>query len=87
MLHKAVLDRIVDDTHAVLLIGDDEIERIIPASQLPTGTSPGSWLSVEIEDDNRISSIVVDSEETERAQARIADKMDRLRKRGRKLED
>ena len=85
MLHKAVIDRIVDGDHAVLLIGDDEVERIIPVSQLPDGASPGSWLSVEIEDDDHITSITVDHEETGRAQARIADKMNKLRKRGRRL--
>lgn len=43
---KAVIDRIEDGEHAVLLIGDEEEERILPIGQLPFGAKEGTWLNV-----------------------------------------
>lgn len=79
---KAVVDRIEDGTHAVLLVGEAEVERVIPVEHLPVGAQPGSWLRIHVEED-KITQIVLDTEGTEAAQARIESKMDVLRQRKR----
>lgn len=76
----AVVDRIVDGRHAVLIAGDDEY--IVPASQLPDGAGQGSWLQVRF-GPGGIVAATVDDEETGRRRARIAEKMERLRSRDR----
>jgi hypothetical protein len=83
MNEKAVVDRIVDGTHAVLLVGDDEVERIIPASDLPDGAHPGVWLKVRFADDELVEA-TLDAEETRSVQQRIAAKLAQLRQRGRR---
>lgn len=82
MKEKAVIDRIVDGQHAVLLVGEDETERVIPVAQLPEQAAEGLWLQVRFEDD-RLVEVTVDTEETERTQQRIDEKMARLRSRSR----
>lgn len=84
MQQQAVLDRIVDGLHAVLLVGPDEIELIIPASRLPDGVTDGAWLRLELDGDT-VTAIALDPEATAAAQARIDDKLAQLRARGRKL--
>lgn len=74
----AVIDRIVDGRHAVLIAGDDEY--IVPAVQLPDGAEQGDWLRVRF-GPGGIVAATVDDEETERRRARIAEKMERLRGR------
>lgn len=86
MEEQAVLDRVVDGEHAVLLVGGRERELVVPAAELPLETRPGSWLRVTTSEDGRVT-IVTDAEATERAKARIRDKMDRLRRRGRGDQD
>ena len=79
----AVIDRIVDGTRAVLIIGDPpEREQVIPTDHLPEGTAEGTWLRVSFEDD-RLAKAEIDHDETARRNARVREKMDRLRKRGR----
>jgi hypothetical protein len=80
---RAVLDRIEDGTFAVLLVGDGEEEHIVPADQLPAGVAPGAWLRVRFEGDS-LQWAEVDAAETEQARARIAEKLERLRQRGRR---
>lgn len=80
---KAVLDRIEDQQHAVLLVGEQQHERVVPANTLPAGTKPGDWLRVRFEGD-AVLAISVDLQETEQTQQRIADKLARLRQRGRR---
>jgi hypothetical protein len=80
---RAVLDRIEDGTLAVLLVGEDQKERIVPVDQLPAGVAPGAWLRVRFEGDS-LRWAEVDAAETEQARARIADKLERLRRRGRR---
>jgi hypothetical protein len=83
MSEKAVVDRIVDGTHAVLLVGEDEEERIIPASDLPEGAKPGIWLQVRFSGDELVEASL-DEEETQSVQGRIAAKLAQLRQRGRR---
>lgn len=79
---KAVIDRIVDDTWAVLLIGEEEKEENVPVDRLPPGAKPGDWLRIEMRE-GEIVRITADPEETEAARARIAEKLRLLRQRGR----
>lgn len=80
---KAVVDRIVDKRHAVLLVGESEVEKIVSVDKLPPGAGEGTWLRVEFEGDELVVA-EVDAEETARVKARITAKMERLRQRGRK---
>lgn len=77
---KAVIDRIVDGQHAVLLVGDDEREIVIPIHLLPNGAREGDWVKVAFDGDD-IKSIEIDQAETERVRERVRSKLDQLRKR------
>jgi hypothetical protein len=79
-MKKAVIDRIVDEKHAVLLIGENEEEKVISCSLLPEGAGEGSWLNVQFRGDQLVS-IAVDQDETEERKKRIQSKMDLLRQR------
>ncbi len=41
---RAVVDRIVDNRHATLLRGPDEVELIVAAASLPADATEGTWL-------------------------------------------
>lgn len=82
MIEKAVIDRIVDGKTAVILVGENEIQYEYPANKLPEGAKEGSWLRVEVEEDE-ITTIELDQQETNIVSDRIQSKMDKLRKRGR----
>jgi hypothetical protein len=84
MQEKAVVDRIVDGEHAVLLVGEREQEMVVPVAQLPAEAGAGMWLRVEVEE-GVVTEIVVDVEETEIVRRRIAGKMALLRGRGGRL--
>ena len=83
MDERAVIDRIEDGDQAVLLVGKDERERIVPVSSLPDGAQAGSWLKVRLEGDELVA-VALDVEETGRVKERISDKMAQLRQRGRR---
>ena len=80
-----MVDRIVDKRHAVLLVGENEIEKTVSVDKLPPAAGEGTWLRVEFEGDELVAA-EVDAEETARVKARIAAKMERLRQRGRKTD-
>jgi hypothetical protein len=63
---KAVIDRIVDGEHAVLLVGEEQVEYIVPVRMLPTDTAPGTWLRVRFSDGQLVEA-AVDNEETEQS--------------------
>lgn len=79
-MKKAVLDRIVDGKHAVLLVGDEEIEKVILATQLPDGVREGTWIRVNFNGDELLS-IEADYNETTKTKERINSKMELLRQR------
>ncbi len=80
----AVLDRIVDGEHAVLIVGDPpEREVVVPADELPAEVRDGGWLRVELEGD-RLHSATVDETATEEARERIREKLEALRAQGRR---
>jgi len=78
---KAVVDRVVADL-AVLLVGESETEHQVPRCRLPDGAGIRSWLRVVIEDQT-ITTISLDLDETSDVQSRIEQKLNRLRQRGR----
>lgn len=85
--YRAIVDRIVDGKHAVLLVGEEEIERILPADQLPPAVTEGSWLRIWFEKDDPINGGVqkmeLDEVGSADARKRIEAKLARLKKRGR----
>lgn len=84
-IRKAVIDRIEDGEWAVLLVGRKQTERIIPVEQLPEGAGEGSWLRVRIQDD-AVTEIMLDTEETEKVLRRVRSKRDALRMRRSRLQ-
>jgi hypothetical protein len=44
---RAVVDRIVDGRTAVLLVGPDEVERLLPVDALPDAAGEGSWVVLD----------------------------------------
>jgi hypothetical protein len=76
---KAYLDRIVDNKHAIILVGDDEKEFIVPKEQLPESCTTGMWLQVKV-DAGSITEIHIDHDETDQTAKRIQDKLAQLRK-------
>lgn len=82
-MERAVIDRIEDGRHAVLLVGENEREQVVPVDRLPEDAKSGSWLLVRFRGDELVEA-TVDEEETARVKTRIADKMARLRARGRR---
>lgn len=80
-MEKAVVDRIVDGLHAVLLAGEFETETIVPASLLPPAAGPGTWLQVERSEDGVIVRLSLDTNETQSVKNRVAAKLAELRRR------
>lgn len=76
MAQKAVIDRIVDGTRAVLLVGQSEDEVVVPVGLLPEGANEGSHVIIAIE---------IDDEATDETRDRIAGKESKLRNRGSRL--
>lgn len=83
---QAIVDRIVDETYAVLLVGPDETEVIILKDKLPGDASEGSIVNVRL-DGKEVVDIVLDQVAYEETKRRIAHKMDLLRQRGRKVQE
>jgi prophage tail gpP-like protein len=79
---KAVIDRIVDGRHAVLIVGEDERQVVVPATSLPAAAGEGTWLRVRFDGDTLLDARI-DREETERVRQRVSAKMEQLRQRGR----
>jgi hypothetical protein len=67
----AVVDRIVDGLHAVLLIGEAEVEVHVDVALLPEGTAEGDWLRVGFS---------ADPERTAARRAAMDERMDRIRR-------
>jgi hypothetical protein len=67
----AVVDRIVDGRHAVLLVGEAEVEVHVDVALLPDGTGEGDWLRIGFS---------ADPERTAARRAAIDGRMDRIRR-------
>jgi hypothetical protein len=77
-MQSAVIDRFEGDV-AVLLLGKMREQLDVPRSLLPPEAREGVWLRVEIED-GIIVRAVIDDDMTAAVQARIQEKLARLRR-------
>jgi hypothetical protein len=77
-MEKAVVDRIIGQM-AVLLVGDEEEEIVLPLSLLPQGIGEGGWLQLERKG-KQVINIRADQEMTAQRADHIADRLERLRK-------
>ncbi len=78
MIEKAVIDRFEEDL-AVILLGDQQTQLVLPRQALPEGARDGDWLQVEVVDET-IRVLAIDEDETARARRRISEKLARLRR-------
>jgi nitrogen regulatory protein PII-like uncharacterized protein len=79
---KATIDRFEADK-AVLIVGENEEEYIVPRSSLPRGVVQGLWLLVEVEN-NHVINAIVDEDETVKVKKRIVEKIARHKREGRR---
>jgi hypothetical protein len=77
---RAVIDRIVDGTTAVLLIGPEETEKHVAVDDLPEGTAEGDWLVLDVDQDP-FEIVGLDTDLTDARRAAIDEKLDRIRQR------
>jgi hypothetical protein len=77
-MSHAVIDRIVEGK-AVLLVGEDEAEELVPVQALPPGAGEGSWLLVR--PGPPVAVVGADPEAEARQRRRIDERMERLRGR------
>jgi len=80
MHEKGVVDRLEADL-AVVLVGSDERPVTVKRDLLPKGVKEGDWLSLET-DGVRVLTASIDEGATAAARARVAEKLERLRRRG-----
>lgn len=83
MSEKPVIDRFEGDK-AVVLVGEREEQLIVERDDLPAGAREGDWLRVEVEH-GALLQAELDPEETAARRARIAEKLEALR-RGEQLQ-
>jgi hypothetical protein len=67
----AVVDRIEDGRHAVLLVGPAEVELVVDVALLPEGTREGDWLRL---------GLTVDAGLTESRRSALAARLERIRR-------
>ena len=67
----AVVDRIEDGRHAVLLVGEAEVELVVDVALLPEGTAEGDWLRIGLS---------ADPERTAQRRSAVADRLERIRR-------
>lgn len=77
-MEQAVIDRF-EGGLAVLLVGEAERKVIVERKLLPTGVREGDWLQVILKGEKLLQA-TVDTEARASAEARIADKLERLRR-------
>lgn len=77
MRKRAVIDRIVDGEHAVILVGNEEQEIVYPASELPPAAKEGSVLEV-IFKNGVIEQIDVNELDTVQTRKSAVEQMNRL---------
>lgn len=75
-MERAVVDRI-EEGSAVLLVGDEERELVVPIGSLPKSSGPGVWLRVTLEGEG-LKHAEIDRETTRLRKSRIQGMMDRL---------
>lgn len=77
-MYSAYLDRFTDNEKALLLVEELQKEYHVDISALPTGSTAGTWLLVEIQGDE-LTSFQVDEVKTAEMRQEIDDRMQRLK--------
>ncbi len=77
-MYPAYLDRFTDNEKALLLVEELQKEYHVDISALPTGTSAGTWLLVEIQGDE-LTSYQFDEVKTAEMRQKIDDRMQQLK--------
>jgi Protein of unknown function (DUF3006) len=75
---KGYLDRIEENRFAVILVDEINKEFIVPKEQLPEGSTEKSYFDITFEND-KISSIKLNSQQTHSEQQRVEELMGKLR--------
>jgi hypothetical protein len=78
----AVVDRIVGD-RAVLLVGEEEQEAVVPVADLPRGTGEGGWVQVRVRAETAVE--VVGPAEPAVDEAALESRVEALRRRSRRF--
>lgn len=78
---SGVIDRIVDDEVAVVLVGTVGWELLAPASSLPPGARPGTWLILR-RDDSGAFAFEIDERSTAASLERVELKLQALKRQG-----
>lgn len=78
MMIKATIDRF-EENMAVLILEQGDVRRDVPRELLPAGAQEGQHVLIDF-DEEQISKIVLDEDETTQARERIQAKLERLRR-------
>ncbi|RKD24575.1 hypothetical protein BEP19_09365 [Ammoniphilus oxalaticus] len=78
-MKEAVVDRIVDGKHLVLLIGDEEKECVVPLSKMTEQLKEGDWVTLSFDANDEIVDITSNPAKTSQKQDSIQAKMAKLR--------
>jgi len=83
MSHKtnAVVDRINDGKHAVILAEEIKREFVLSLAEIDESLREGLWLELTLDEDDKIIAIQVDEVLTSQKQTKVSDVMAQLRKR------
>lgn len=76
-MFSAYIDRFTDNDTALILVESLQKEFHVPSTSLPAGSTAGTWLIVDIQDDS-VLSIQIDNEKTTTMQESIQERMKRL---------
>lgn len=76
-MYEAYFDRITDDNQALLLVEQLTKEFHVPLNLLPTNSTPGDWLKIQIENEE-VSFIQTDDEKTKEMKDNIQNRLARL---------
>jgi hypothetical protein len=76
MTIKATIDRF-EDGKAILVVGENKNEYIVPQTSLLRGAIQGAWLLIEVKHD-QINNVVIDGKKPAKVIDRIAEKIARL---------
>lgn len=77
-MYSAYLDRFTDNEKALLLVGELQKEFHVDIFALPSGSTAGTWFSVEVHGDE-ITSCQVDEGKTAEMKQEIDDRLQRLK--------
>ena len=79
-MYSGYLDRFTDTNDALILVDALQQQFHVPADFLPTDSTVGTWLLVDIEEDN-IVSIQIDVDKTQAITNEVEERMQRLKSR------